>query len=106
MFESMENACVLIAKRFFMPSALTLKNVPDAVVERLKAAAALNRRSVNRQAIVCLEAVLTPELTQARDAPPTAPSTEELLARLRQFRGLLPADFKFDREEANSRDPE
>jgi antitoxin MazE len=28
----------------------------------------------------------------------------ELLARLRKFRGRLPADFKFDRLEANERD--
>jgi antitoxin MazE len=27
----------------------------------------------------------------------------ELLKRLRQFRGRLPADFKFDRDEANAR---
>jgi antitoxin MazE len=35
----------------------------------------------------------------------TTPTTEELLARLRQYRGRLPADFKFDREEANTRFP-
>jgi antitoxin MazE len=28
---------------------------------------------------------------------------EQLLKRLRAFRGRLPADFKFDREEANAR---
>lgn len=28
---------------------------------------------------------------------------EELLRRLREFRGSLPPDFKFDREEANAR---
>ncbi|HEX3215815.1 MAG TPA: AbrB/MazE/SpoVT family DNA-binding domain-containing protein [Aestuariivirgaceae bacterium] len=28
---------------------------------------------------------------------------EELLKRLRQFRGRLPADFKFDRDDANAR---
>jgi antitoxin MazE len=28
---------------------------------------------------------------------------EELLRRLRRFRGTLPADFKFDRDEANAR---
>jgi len=28
---------------------------------------------------------------------------EELLARLRKFRGRLPADFRFDRDEANGR---
>jgi len=32
-----------------------------------------------------------------------APGTKELLARLRKFRGRLPADFKFDRLEANAR---
>ena len=29
------------------------------------------------------------------------PTNREVLARLRKFRGLLPADFKFDRLEAN-----
>jgi antitoxin MazE len=32
-----------------------------------------------------------------------APGTRELLARLRKFRGRLPATFKFDRLEANER---
>lgn len=32
------------------------------------------------------------------------PGREALLARLRQFRGKLPADFKFDRDDANARD--
>lgn len=31
------------------------------------------------------------------------PDRDELLRRLRGFRGRLPADFKFDREEANAR---
>ncbi|HVY35110.1 MAG TPA: AbrB/MazE/SpoVT family DNA-binding domain-containing protein [Caulobacteraceae bacterium] len=31
------------------------------------------------------------------------PDRQALLQRLRQFRGSLPADFKFDREEANAR---
>ena len=31
------------------------------------------------------------------------PGTRELLARLRKYRGRLPADFKFDRVEANAR---
>jgi antitoxin MazE len=31
------------------------------------------------------------------------PCREELLKRLRAFRGRLPPDFKFDREEANAR---
>ena len=32
-----------------------------------------------------------------------APGARELLARLRKYRGRLPADFKFDRIEANDR---
>ncbi len=31
------------------------------------------------------------------------PGRAELLERLRKFRGRLPADFKFDRDEANAR---
>ncbi|HVO00549.1 MAG TPA: AbrB/MazE/SpoVT family DNA-binding domain-containing protein [Candidatus Cybelea sp.] len=31
------------------------------------------------------------------------PSRDALLKRLRAFRGSLPADFKFDRDEANAR---
>lgn len=30
------------------------------------------------------------------------PGPAELLKRLREFRGRLPADFKFDRDEANA----
>ena len=32
-----------------------------------------------------------------------APGTQQLLARLRKFRGRLPSTFKFDRLEANER---
>ena len=31
------------------------------------------------------------------------PGKDELLARLRTYRGRIPADFKFDRNEANER---
>ena len=31
------------------------------------------------------------------------PGRDELLTRLRAFRGRLPADFKFDRDDANAR---
>jgi antitoxin MazE len=31
------------------------------------------------------------------------PGADELLQRLRRFRGKLPADFKFSRDEANER---
>ncbi|MBN8508778.1 MAG: AbrB/MazE/SpoVT family DNA-binding domain-containing protein [Burkholderiales bacterium] len=32
-----------------------------------------------------------------------APGARELLARIRKYRGRLPADFKFDRLDANER---
>lgn len=32
------------------------------------------------------------------------PGADQLLKRLRAFRGKLPADFHFDREQANARD--
>lgn len=38
-----------------MPPTLTLKNIPDAMYDRLKLAAELHRRSLNSKAIVCLE---------------------------------------------------
>ena len=62
-----------------MPTTLTLKNIPDSVYLRLKAAAELHRRSMNSEAIVCLEAVLLP----ARVAP------TERLARARELRVVL-----------------
>ena len=63
-----------------MPTTLTLKNIPDEVYERLKRSAEANRRSMNSEAIVCLEAVLLP----ARLAP------AERLARARELRAALP----------------
>jgi plasmid stability protein len=67
-----------------MPATLTLKNIPDPVYQRLKASAEAHRRSLNSEAIVCLESVLLP----ARAAP------EERLARARNLRAALtPATY-------------
>jgi plasmid stability protein len=41
-----------------MAKTLTLKNLPDALHDRLSAAAKRHRRSLNNEAIVCLEAGL------------------------------------------------
>ncbi len=44
------------------------------------------------------------EITSARNFEISKkPEARELLARLRKYRGRLPADFKFDRLEANVR---
>jgi len=67
-----------------MPTTLTLKNIPDALYERLKLSAAANRRSLNSEALVCLEAVLLQ----------TKPSPSERLARARALRASLdPTQF-------------
>jgi antitoxin FitA len=41
-----------------MPTTLTLKNIPDEIYTRLKDLAAAHRRSLNSEAINCLESVL------------------------------------------------
>jgi plasmid stability protein len=41
-----------------MPTTLTLKNIPDEIYTRLKDLAAIHRRSLNSEAINCLESVL------------------------------------------------
>ncbi len=41
-------------------TTLTLKNVPEEVYLRLKSSAELNKRSINSEAIICLQTVLTP----------------------------------------------
>ena len=67
-----------------MPTSLTLKNVPDDVYDRLKWSAETHRRSINSEAIVCLEAVLVP----ARVSP------NERVARARAMREKMSATFK------------
>jgi len=64
-----------------MATTLTLKNIPDEVYERLKRSAEMNRRSLNSEAIVCLETVLVPGRIPAG----------ERLARARRLRAELPA---------------
>ncbi len=63
-----------------MPTTLTLKNIPDSVYERLKLSAQTHRRSLNSEAIVCLETVLLP----------TKMAPGERLARARELRAALP----------------
>ncbi|MDO8778371.1 MAG: Arc family DNA-binding protein [Burkholderiaceae bacterium] len=63
-----------------MPTTLTLKNIPDVIYDRLKLSAQAHRRSMNSEAIVCLEAVLLP----------TKVTPAERLARARELRAALP----------------
>lgn len=63
-----------------MSISLTLKNIPEELYERLKASAQIHRRSLNSEAIVCLESVLIPGRI----------AVSERLARARAFRAALP----------------
>jgi plasmid stability protein len=78
-----------------MPTTLTLKNVPDEVYERLKLSAAAHRRSMNSEAIVCLES----GLLASRIAP------AERIARARALRAALPkASFRAKDIDASKRE--
>ena len=78
-----------------MPTTLTLKNIPDEVYERLKASAAAHRRSLNSEAIVCLERALLPRRVSA----------EEHLERIRKIQeGLKGREFDHDLIDAFKRE--
>ena len=74
-----------------MAKTLTLKNLPDALHARLSAAARRHRRSLNNEAIVCLEAGLAAE----------TPSVEEELARIKELRESL-GPHVFDPDEIDA----
>jgi antitoxin FitA len=67
-----------------MPTTITLKNIPDELYDRLKAAAKAHRRSINSEAIVCLEGAL---------ATPRRITAEERIARARAISEGLQAKF-------------
>jgi plasmid stability protein len=69
-----------------MPTTITLKNVPEDIYARLKASAELHRRSINSEAIVCLEAMLAPGRFDAG----------ERLRRARLLRSQLGTIFQAD----------
>jgi hypothetical protein len=74
-----------------MATTLTLQNITDEVYRRLKASAELHRRSLNSEAIVCLESVLT--LIKVTPA--------ERISRARALRASLSAK-KFTAKEIDS----
>jgi plasmid stability protein len=73
---------------------MTLKNVPDELYQRLKDSADRHRRSLNSEAIVCLERALQSE----RVDPQT------LLSRARALRDRTPELFVTDAELRAARD--
>ena len=79
-----------------MPT-LTLKNIPEELYEKLRAAADNHRRSLNSELIYCLETALTPRkisslerIQAAREVRPRikgdAVSREEIMKAINQGR--------------------
>jgi antitoxin FitA len=62
-----------------MGATITLKNIPDEIYHSLKQAADAHHRSINSEAIACLERVLLPSKA----------GNDEHLARARQIRESL-----------------
>jgi plasmid stability protein len=60
-------------------ASITVKNIPDDLYERLRAAARIHHRSINNELIRCLETVLKPHPV----------SSEERLERLRRIRSSI-----------------
>jgi len=76
-------------------ATLTLKNFPDALYAELKTRAAQHRRSLNQQAILCLEQALA-----------TTPSPEVVarrLADLKKSRSRLTGIYLTDEDIAAAR---
>lgn len=68
-----------------MGTTLTLKNMPDEVVQRLRTSAALNRRSMNSEAIVLLESALMAGASMPVERLARARALREALA-LKKFK--------------------
>jgi plasmid stability protein len=69
-------------------ATLTIKNIPEKLRERLKESAAQHRRSINGEAITCLEK----GLGGSRLDP------EEFLAQVRSLRARMPRVFLTERD--------
>jgi plasmid stability protein len=69
-------------------ATLTIKNIPDELYQQLKQSAAQNRRSMNSEAIVCLEKALGS----------TPIDREALLERIRAHRESLSGVFVTDED--------
>ena len=85
-------------------TSLTLKGIPDAVMERLRALAQKQRRSLNQQAILILERALAderPSLLEAHEAfvqkHGPLPLDDDVFEGLRSTDEGRPSPFEGDR---------
>ena len=75
-------------------ATLTLKNFPDDLYAQLKAQAAHHRRSLNREAVLCLEEAVIGQPRQ---------DAAKVLAQLRRARGRFRAVHLTDRALSSAR---
>ena len=71
-----------------MMATLTIKNIPEKLRKRLKKSAAQHRRSINGEAIICLEKVLVSNRVDPQD----------FLAQVRSLRARMPRVFVAERD--------
>jgi antitoxin FitA len=71
-----------------MMATLTIKNIPEKLRKRLKKSAAQHRRSINGEAIICLEKVLVGNRVDP----------EDFLAQVRSLRARMPRVFVTERD--------
>jgi plasmid stability protein len=69
-------------------ATLTIKNIPEKLHQRLKDSAARHRRTINAEAISCLERVLVSNRADPGD----------LLAQARALRARMPRVFVTERD--------
>ncbi|MGB7590781.1 MAG: plasmid stability protein [Terriglobia bacterium] len=69
-------------------ATLTIKNIPEKLRKRLKKSAAQHRRSINGEAIICLEKVLVGNRVDPQD----------FLAQVRSLRARMPRVFVTERD--------
>jgi plasmid stability protein len=84
-----------------MPVNLSVKNVPDALAERLRTRAERNRRSLQRELLSILEAAVDERAPAPRlaPAPPRTLSIAEVAARARKlFPSGTPSSVAWIRE--------
>ncbi len=75
-------------------ATLTIKNIPEKLRKRLKESAAQHRRSINGEAISCLETVLVGSKVDP----------QQFLARARALRARMPRMFITDKDLRAARD--
>ncbi len=78
-------------------ATVTVKNIPDEIYERLKSVAAINRRSINSEIIMCIENTVASRRI----------NLDEMLENARQLRhltaGHLISDEEFNQAKAEGR---